>query len=182
MGSLLQDARFGARVFSRTPALTCSIILLLAFGIGANSAMFSVVDGLMLHPVRYQEPDKLVFVWSYDPQGALSDVSPADFMDLRAQSKSLSDPAAWMPTSFVVLGGDRPRPIGGARVTANFFRTLGVKPVLGRTFLPQEDGLDNPSNAAPSVVISYRLWQQDLGADPNILGRTLRVDSVSYTV
>ena len=83
-----------------------------------------------------------MFVWSYDPQGALSDVSPADFMDLRAQSHSLADLAAWMPTSFVVIGGERPRQISGARVTANFFRTLGVKPVLGRTFLPDEDGLD----------------------------------------
>jgi putative ABC transport system permease protein len=182
MGFLLQDARYGARIFSRTPAITASIVVLLALGIGANSAMFSVVDGLLLHPVRYQNPETLVFVWSHDPQGQLSDVSPADFMDVRAQSSSLADLAAWMPTSFVVIGGDRPRQISGAKVTANFFRTLGVKPVLGRTFLPGEDGLDNPANAARSVVISYRLWQQDLGADPNVLGRTLRVDSIAYTI
>src|ERR1700722_20004450 len=165
MGFFLQDARFAARIFARTPAITISIVLLLALGIGANSAMFSVVDRLLLHPVRYQDPDKLVFIWSHNPQGALSDVSPADFMDLRAQSKSLADFAAWMPTAFVVLGGERPRQIDGARVTANFFRTLGVKPILGRTFLSDEDGLDNPANAARSVIISYRLWQQDLGAD-----------------
>src|ERR1035437_4837438 len=101
MGFLLQDARFGVRIFLRTPLITASIILLLALGIGANSAMFSVVDALLLHPVRYPDPDKLVFVWSYDPQGALSDVSPGDFMDLRSQSHSLGDLAAWMPTSFV---------------------------------------------------------------------------------
>jgi putative ABC transport system permease protein len=182
MGFILQDARFGMRVFLRTPLITASIILLLALGIGANSAMFSVVDGLLLHPVRYQDPDKLVFVWSYDPQGALSDVSPADFMDLRARSRSLTDLAAWMPTSFVVLGGERPRQISGARVTANFFHTLGIKPVLGRTFLADEDGLDHPANAARSAIVSYRFWQQDLGADPNVLGRTLRVDSIPYTV
>lgn len=182
MGFLLQDARYGARIFSRTPAITASIVVLLALGIGANSAMFSVVDGLLLHPVRYQNPETLVFVWSHDPQGELSDVSPADFMDVRAQTSSLADLAAWMPTSFVVIGGERPRQISGAKVTANFFRTLGVKPVLGRTFLPGEDGLDNPANAARSVVISYRLWQQDLGADPNVLGRTLRVDSIPYTI
>jgi putative ABC transport system permease protein len=182
MGFLLQDARFGARIFSRTPALTGSIILLLALGIGANSAMFSVLDGLLLRPVRYQDPQKLVFLWGHDPRGALTDISPAAFMDLRAQAKNLADLAAWMPTSFVVLGGDRPRQVGGARVTANFFRTLGVKPVLGRTFLPDEDGLDHPASASHSVVISYRLWQRDLGADPNVLGRTLSVDSVSYTI
>ncbi len=182
MGSLLQDVRFAVRIFLRTPGLTASIVLLLALGIGANSAVFSVVDWLLLHPVRYQEPEKLVFVWGHDPRGALTDISPAAFMDLRAQSKNLEDLAAWMHTSFVVLGGDRPRQVGGARVTANFFRTLGVKPVLGRTFLPGEDGLENPANAARSAVISYRLWQQDLGADPNVLGRTLSVDSISYTI
>jgi putative ABC transport system permease protein len=182
MGFLFQDARFGVRIFSRTPVITLSIILLLALGIGANSAMFSVVDGLLLHPVRYQDPEKLVFVWSYDPQGALSDLSPADFLDLRAHSHSLADLAAWMPTSFVVIGGERPRQVSGARVTANFFRTLGLKPVMGRTFLPDEDGLDRPANAARSAIISYRFWQQDLGGDPNVLGRTLRVDSIPYTV
>jgi putative ABC transport system permease protein len=182
MGFLFHDARFAVRIFRRTPVITLSIIVLLALGIGANSAMFSVVDGLLLHPVRYQDPEKLVFVWSYDPQGAMSDVSPADFLDLRTQSHSLSDLAAWMPTSFVVIGGERPRQISGARVTANFFRTLGVKPVLGRTFLPDEDGLDRPANAARSAMIGYRFWQQDLGGDPNVLGRTLRVDSIPYTV
>jgi putative ABC transport system permease protein len=182
LGFFLQDARFGVRIFLRTPLITASMILLLALGIGANSAMFSVVDMLMLHPVHYQNPQDLVFVWNRDPQGALRDVSPADFMDFRAQTKSLANLAAWMPTTFVVIGGERPRQMGGARVTANFFRTLGVKPVLGRTFLAQEDGLDKPEDAARSVVISYRLWQQDLGADPNVLGRTLRVDSVPYTI
>src|SRR5487761_1986074 len=182
MAFILNDARFGIRILLRTPVITSCIVLLLALGIGANSAMFSVVDGLWLHPVRYQDPEKLVLVWSHDPQGALSDVSAADFMDIRAQSKSLGDFATWMPTTFVVIGSERPRQLGGARVTSNFFRTLGVKPVLGRTFLPDEDGLDNPANAAHSVVVSHRMWMQDLGGDPNVLGRILRVDSVPYTI
>lgn len=182
LSALSNDLRFGMRVLLRTPLVTISIVLLLGLGIGANSAMFGIVDGLVLHAVRYPDPQKLAFVWSYDAQGQVSDVSAADFMDWRARSKTLTDLAAWMPTTFVVLGGDRPRQLGGARVTANFFRTLGMKPVLGRTFLPDEDGLDHPENAARSVVISYRLWQEDLGADPNVLGRTLRVDSVPYTI
>lgn len=182
MGSVLQDLRFAIRLLRRTPAIASSIILVLALGIGANSAMFGIVDGLMLHPVSYPNPESLVFVWNHDPQGALSNVSSADFMDWRAQSSSFSDLAAWVPTSFVIIGGDRPRQVGGARVTANFFRALGVKPVLGRTFLPDEDGVDRPAGAARSAVISYRLWQEDLGADPNVLGRTVSVDSISYTV
>jgi putative ABC transport system permease protein len=182
METLLQDVRFGIRVLLRTPLIAISIVLVLGLGIGANSAMFSIVDGLLLHAVRYPDPQSLVFVWSLDSQGAVNDASPADFMDWRAQSKSLSDLAAWMPTSFVVLGGERPRQLAGAKVTANFFRLLGIKPVLGRTFLPDEDGLEHPANAAHSVVISYRLWQEQLGADPNVLARTIRVDAVPYTI
>jgi putative ABC transport system permease protein len=182
LSALSNDLRFGMRVLRRTPLVTISIVLLLGLGIGANSAMFGIVDGLVLHAVHYPDPQKLAFVWSYDAQGQVSDVSAADFMDWRARSKTLTELAAWMPTTFVVLGGDRPRQLGGARVTANFFRTLGVKPALGRTFLPDEDGLDHRENAARSVVISYRLWQEELGADPNVLGRTLRVDSEPYVI
>lgn len=166
----------------RAPVVTASVILVLALGIGANSAMFSIVDSLLIHPVSYPEPEKLAFVWSHDSQGSLSDASAADFMDWRAQSKTLSDFAAWLPTAFVLTGGDRPRQAAGARVSANFFRTLGVKPELGRTFLPDEDGLDHPENAAHSAIISHRFWQEDLGADPQVLHRTIYVDSVPYSI
>jgi predicted permease len=182
MGSLLQDARFGTRILLRTPVVTGSILLVLALGIGANSAMFGIVDRLLLHPVPYPNPETLVFVWNYDPQGALNNSSVANFLDWRAQAKSLSDFAAWISNSFVVTGRDRPRQLEGASVTANFFRALGVKPLLGRTFLPDEDGLEGAAAAAHSAVISYRLWQKDLGADPNVLGQTIRVDSNPYTI
>jgi predicted permease len=182
MDTLFQNLRFGLRILRRNPLIALSITLVLGIGIGVNSAIFSIVDGVLLHAVRYPEPQKLVFAWSLDAQGGVNDVSPADFVDWRAQSKSLSDLAGWMPTSFVVNGGERPRQMGGARVTANFFRTLGIKPLLGRAFLPDEDGLEHPENATKSVFVSYRLWQEELGADPNVLGRTLRVDSVPYTV
>ncbi|MDP9112392.1 MAG: ABC transporter permease [Acidobacteriota bacterium] len=182
MSNLLQDARFGTRIMLRAPVMTASIILVLALGIGANSAMFSIVDCLLIHPVSYPEPEKLAFVWSHDSQGTLSDASAADFADWRTQSKTLSDFAAWLPTAFVLTGGDRPRQAAGARVSANFFNTLRVKPELGRTFLPDEDGLDHPENAAHSAVISHRFWQEDLGADAQVLGRTIYVDSVPYSI
>src|ERR1700722_19863115 len=122
--ALLRDVRFGFRILLRSPVITVSVIIVLALGVGANSAMFSIVDGLLLHPVSYPSPETLAFVWSHDSQGSLSDASPADFMDWRTQSKALSDFAAWMPTSFVLKGRDRPRQVPGARVSANFFRTL----------------------------------------------------------
>src|SRR5579863_8734189 len=143
LSGLLRDVRFGSRILLHSPVITAAVVIVLALGIGANSAMFSIVDGLLLHPVSYPEPETLAFVWSHDSQGSLSDASPADFMDWRAQSKALSDFAAWMPTSFILTGGDRPRQISGARVSASFFNTLGVAPELGRSFLPDEDGLDH---------------------------------------
>src|SRR5579863_5634346 len=182
MGPFLQDIRFGARILFRAPAIAGSIILVLALGIGASSAMFAIVDRLILHPVDYPDTQNLVFVWTVEPKGAWSNASPGDFMDWRAQSKSFTDLAAWTSTSFVVTGGDRPRQLLGARVTANFFRTLQVKPALGRTFLPDEDGLEHPENASHSAMISYRFWQEDLGADPNVLGRTIRIDSIPYAI
>src|SRR5258708_35491697 len=130
LADLVRYVSFGARILLRTPVITACIVIVLALGVGANSAMFSIVDGLLLHPVSYPEPETLAFVWSHDSQGALSDASPADFMDWRAQSKTLTDFAAWMPTSFVLSGGDRPRQISGARGSAGFCRPLRVTPEL----------------------------------------------------
>ena len=125
MGFLHQDARFAARIFLRTPAITGSIILLLALGIGANSAMFSVVDGLLLHPVRYLDPDKLVFIWSRSAHGDAGRLSGGDFLDLRAQARSLQGVAAWVPGSFVVLGGDRPEQLEWGEGDGEFFPHAG---------------------------------------------------------
>jgi len=180
--ALLRDVRYGSRILLRSPVITAAVVIVLALGIGANAAMFSIVDGLLLHPVAYPEPETLAFVWSHDAQGSLSDASPADFMDWRAQAKSLSDFAVWMPGSFVLTTADRPRQISGARVSASFFRTLRVAPVMGRAFLPDEDGLDRPETAVHSAVISDRLWREDLGADPQVLGRIIYVDAVPYNV
>ena len=172
----------------RAPGISVSIIVVLALGIGVNSAIFGVVDGLVLHPVSYPHPSELVFLWSYDAQGVRGTTAPANFVDWRAQAKSLTGLAAWVPLSVTVTGLDRPRQVGGAVVSANFFETLGVKPLLGRTFLPGEDGLNSASSGpdagavAHTAVISYRYWQEELSADPNVLGRTLRLDLQPYTI
>jgi putative ABC transport system permease protein len=194
MESLLQDLRFGARILMRPPGVTVAVILVLALGIGANSAVYGIVDSVLLHPVHYSDPASLAFVWDRDAQGVLRSASAANFLDWRAQSKSFSEFAGWVATFFVTTGTDRPQQIAcaivanllltrlGARVTANFFRALGVKPLLGRTFLPNEDGIQNPAAAAQVAVISYQLWQQNLGADANVLGRTIGVNSIPYTI
>ncbi len=141
MQTLFQDIRFGARVLLRSPGMTLAVILALALGIGANTAMFSVVDALILHPLRYQNPSELVIVWDTDPQGQIRGSSSGNFLDWR-KAKSFSSFAGWASSTYTLTGLDRPIQINGARVTAGFFKTLGVKPFLGRTFLPGEDGLD----------------------------------------
>ena len=183
MESLLQDLKFGARILCRAPGITIAVILALGLGIGANSAMFSVIDALLLRPFRYRDPATLVLVRDRDAQGVLRGASAANFLDWRSQAKSFSDLAGWWQArSFVLTGGDRVEQIAGATVTANFFRTLGVKPALGRTFLPEEDGIDNPAAASKVAVIGYRLWQESFGADPNILGRSIKLDSTTYVI
>jgi putative ABC transport system permease protein len=182
MESLRQDLRFGARILLKSPGVAAAVILALALGIGANSAMFSVVDGALLHPVRFRDPQTLALLWDLDAAGTVRNVAAADYLDWRRQTRSFSDLAAWTPASYVLTGGARPEQITGAVVTANFFRTLGVKPVLGRTFLPDEDGIDRQADASHVCVIGYKLWRQSLGGDPNVLGRTLYLNEIPYAV
>ena len=181
MQSLFQDIRFGARVLLRSPGMTLAVILALELGIGANTAMFSVVDALILHPLRYQNPSELVVVWDRDPQGQLRGSSSGNFLDWR-KAKSFSGLAGWAPSTYTLSGLDRPEQIYGARVTAGFFKTLGVKPVLGRTFLDGEDGLDGASAASKVIVVGYDTWQNLLNGDPNVLGRTIRLNQTPYAI
>jgi putative ABC transport system permease protein len=181
MQSLLQDIQFGARVLLRAPGMTLAVILALALGIGANTAMFSVVDALVLHPLRYRNPSELVIVRDRDPQGQLRGSSSGNFLDWR-KATSFSDMAGWAPSSYTLTGLDRPLQIYGARVTAGFFKTLGVKPALGRTFLPGEDGLDGAAGTSRVAVIGYDTWQNTLSGDPNVLGRTIRLNQNPYAI
>jgi putative ABC transport system permease protein len=185
MQSLFQDIQFGGRVLLRSPGMTLAVILALALGIGANTAMFSVVDALILHPLRYQNPSELVVVWDRDPQGQLRGSSSGDFLDWR-KAKSFSALAGWAASTYTLTGLDRPVQIYGARVTAEFFKTLGVKPILGRTFLEGEDGLDAASASVSPVsrvaVIGYDTWQNTMSGDPNVLGRAIRLNQAPYAI
>ena len=182
MQSLIHDLRFGARILMRSPGITLAVIVALTLGIGANSAMFSVVDALLLHPFRYRDPSTLALVMDRDAQGVERNAAAGNFLDLRARTKTFSDLAAWTGTAFVVSGPDRPRYVVGARVTANFFRLLGVQPVLGRTFLPGEDGLDPHTTSSNVVLIGYKFWKQEMGGDPNVLGRMITLSSTPYAI
>jgi putative ABC transport system permease protein len=178
MGSLFRDFRLAVRVLLKSPAFTLSAVSALALGIGANSAIFSVVNAVLFRPLPYSEPDRLVTMFGSDRSFRQSTVSPADYVQWRAQTKVFDELACYTGGSFNLAGGDRPARVEGTAVSANIFRTLGVNPALGRPLLDEE----NERGRNRVVVISYSLWQRVFNADPEILGKTIRLDEENYSI
>src|SRR5262249_39830681 len=162
----------------RSPALTIVAVLTLALGIGANTAIFSVVDGVLLKPLPYKDPDRLLIVWEKPPGGGNNVVSTANFLDWKQQNHVFEAMAASGSDVFNLTEAGEPDQIVGRRVSANFFQVLGQKPILGRTFLPDEE----QSGKDKVVVLTHRLWQQRFGADRGIIGRALRLNGETYSV
>jgi putative ABC transport system permease protein len=178
--NLVQDLRYATRTMKRSPAFTAIVVATLALGIGANTAIFSIVDHVLLRPLPFPEQDRLVAVYSrFAPvnqeRGAFS---VADFLDLRAQIKSLDRFSAYTYGRSTLTGVEQPEVIKGAGVTISFFSVLGAKPLLGRTFLEGEDKPKGPRVA----VLSENLWRRVFSSDPKIAGRSLILDGVSLTV
>jgi putative ABC transport system permease protein len=174
MESLRQDLRFGLRMLVKNPGFTAIAVGVLALGIGANSAIFSVVYGVLMRPLPYRAPQELVTLLH---EGRYP-VSPADFLDWKNQSRTFEDMAAaelWGPT---VTGREQPERIVALRATSNIFRLLGNRPVLGRTFLTHEDAPGNEN----VVVLSHGLWQRRFGGDRSVSGRVVTLDGRPYTV
>ena len=174
-GGLAQDLRVGARALLRRPGFASVAVLTLGLGVGANTALFSVVDAVLLRPLPYPEPDRLVQLWEQSP-GQRSP-SPADFMDLRRSTTTLSDLAAYSAVTATLTGEGEPEEATYASVSANFFRTFGVRAAVGATFGPE------PVEAGVRLaVLSDALWARRFGRDPSVVGSTLRVDEVAYSV
>jgi predicted permease len=178
MESLRQDLRYAIRTWLRSPFFTGIAILAMALGIGANTAIFSVVNTILLRPLPYPNAERLVRIWETEAELAKAPITPADFLDWRQQSQSFEQLAAFRSQSFNVTGGQEPERIRGARVSANFFLLLGVQPALGRSFTEDED---QPGHNQ-LLVLSDELWRRRFGADPHIIGTTLLVNDRSYTV
>ncbi len=180
MKMIWNDVRYGFRQLRKNPGFTAVTVLTLALGIGATTAIFSVVNGLLLRPLPYDQPDRIVRV--YDNYLRLGferiSMSEPEFIDCRDQSEAFEDIAVFRPMGFNLLGADEPQRLGGACVSAGFFRVLGTNPMLGRTFLPEED---RPGQNHV-VLMSHGLWERRFGADPNLIGQTLRLNDESYTV
>jgi putative ABC transport system permease protein len=174
------DVLYAIRGLRKKPLFSAAAVLTLALGIGANSAIFTVVSAVLLRPLPYPAPDRLMMLWTYNPrQGYDKDVSAyPNFDDWRRQSTSFEGMSAYFDADFTLTQAGDPAQIEGAIVTPGFFETLGVAPALGRTF----GAAEGAAAGAPVAILSHRLWQTRFGGDPAIVGRTIMLNSVSHEV
>jgi predicted permease len=179
-GSTISDFRFALRSIARRPVLSLILVLILGVGLGANAAMFSIVDSVLLEPLPYPEADRLVWMWSRTPSGGNNTVAALDYMDYRERNTTLEYLAAYStwPERYVITGGDEPEVLVGAAASANLFQTLGVDPVVGRGLLPEDE---DPTSGNP-IVLGYGLWQRRFGGDAGVLGQTVSLEGNVYEV
>ena len=171
---LVQDLRYGIRTLRRSPGFTLAALLTLSLGIGATTAIFSVLYGVLLSPLPYADSSRLVVLNETTPKVGSVSVSHPNFLDWRAQSRTFSQMSAVYSLTFNLAGVGQPQTINGEAVSSNFLSLLGAHPIAGRDFAAAEDTPGTP----PVVLISHALWQSQLGSDPNAVGRTLTLDGV----
>ncbi|HYZ85736.1 MAG TPA: ABC transporter permease [Bryobacteraceae bacterium] len=171
MEQLLRNLRFGMRTLVRSPGFTIVAVLALGLGIGANTAIFSVVDTVLLRPLPYADSDRMVLLWERSPKMDQMSVAYPNFLDWKQQSSSFTHLVARQADGFTLTGEGDPERLEGSSLSSDFFPFVGVKPILGRGFSAAEDR----PGAAKVVVISYALWERRFGKDPNIIGRKIRL-------
>ncbi|HEX5083703.1 MAG TPA: ABC transporter permease [Blastocatellia bacterium] len=180
MQTLWHDLRYGARMLFKRPGFTLIAVITLALGIGANTAIFSVVNGVLLRPLPYREPDRLVRVYSEFPTMSLRKfwVSPPEYIDIQKEAKSWESIGAWSSGGVNIASTGAPIRVTSAGVTRSLIDTLGVQPALGRNFTPGEDTAGGPRVA----IISHSLWQRAFGGQADIIGKEIMIDARSFNV
>ncbi len=178
MGSLFQDLRYGVRTLLKSPGFTLVAVVALALGIGANSAMFGIVNAVLLRPIPYPEPDRLLKVYTSTANFKRSSVSYPNFLDWRLRSRSFDGMAAYRTDNFNLTGQANPERLRGEMVSATLFEVLGVRPLIGRTFTDAED----QRGAAPVAVLTASLWNSRFGGSPSVLGTSITLNDKLYTV
>ncbi|HUC54695.1 MAG TPA: ABC transporter permease [Candidatus Cybelea sp.] len=181
MENLLQDIRYGIRTLAKNSGFTAVAVLTLALGIGANTAIFSVVENLLLRPLPYPHPERLVEIANtYLPQIPKAGLSPGDYADWRRQNASFSEMGAYAKIlqGFNLTGEGEPQRIQAAYADSGLFPMLGIRPAAGRLFLLEEDR----AGSAPAVILGHRLWQSRFGGDRQVVGRSISLDNQRYTV
>ncbi|HEY2017760.1 MAG TPA: ABC transporter permease, partial [Bryobacteraceae bacterium] len=186
MGSVWRDLKYAIRTLLRQPGFTVVAVLSLALGIGANTAIFTLTDAVFLNPLPVRDATRVIEVYTVDHATTTTaanlqrtPMSFPNFKDFRDQNTAFSALAAFVPTGVILTGHGEPQPQAAMLTSANYFDVLGVKPLLGRTFLPDEDRSDGGNTVA---VLSYEMWQHLFGADPSAIGKTVEMSGVPYTV
>ena len=180
LADLWQDLRYGARTLLKQPGFTSIAVLTLALGIGANTAIFSLVQAVILRPLPFPEAGRLVQVWNANLEKGINHfaLKVRDYLEWRKQSQAFEQLAAYRWWTFTLTGSGEPEQIPGNWVSASFFSTLGVSPLLGRGFLPEEEQPGGPNVA----VLSYGLWQRRFGGERSLLNQTITLDGKAFTV
>jgi predicted permease len=178
--TLLQDSRYSMRMLRKYPGFALTVMITLALGIGANATIFSVINAVLLQPLPYKEPDRLIRLWETNPGGGLTEVavSVPNFQDWQKQQSVFEQLAGSENATFNLTGSGEPQRVAAARITANLIPTLEVAPVLGRSFLPEEEKV----GANRVVLVSYGLWQRQFGGDRSLVNKTIQLNGESYTV
>jgi putative ABC transport system permease protein len=180
MNSFLKDLRYGLRMLAKKPGFTAVAVITLALGIGANSAIFSVVNGLLLSPLPYHDSERLVIIWSHSPGANVAQdwPSPGQYSAIKSQNTTFEEIAIAHGRNVILTGRGMPAPLGVVSTSSNLFSLLDVKPQLGRAFLPEDDA----GETATTVILSDGVWQQRFGGDPNVLGQSLTLSGKLYTI
>ncbi|MEO6238638.1 MAG: ABC transporter permease, partial [Vicinamibacterales bacterium] len=178
MQTLVQDVRYGIRVLMRSPFFAATAILILALSIGANAAVFSAVSGMLVAPLPYPSPDRLVRIFEENPTTPHFPMAPADFRDYRSGLRTFDGIAAYIRNDLQIADGDRPEQLRGMQVTSGFFKVVGVLPAIGREFEPQEEVTGNDD----VVVLSHSLWMRRFNGDPAVVGRPVRLSGRTFRI
>ena len=178
MESFLKDLKQSFRMFRRSPAFTIAALAALTLGIGTNTAIFSVVNAVLLKPIPFPDPDRLVMLMNTSPQGSFAGASPAKFFHWRRQSEVIQDVAAFNTGVVNYTGVDEPEQLRSGRVSVDYFRTFGAPIVRGRAFSADEDR----PNGDKVAVISHGLWRRRFGSDPAVVGRTISLSGEPRTI
>src|SRR5437763_2929226 len=176
--TFLHDLRYGARMLAKSPGFAVIAILTLALGIGANTAIFSVVNGVLLNPLPFPHPDQIVSLFTEMPNFKNGSISYPNFEDWQRMNRSFSSIAAYRSTGFNLSGHGEPEHLHGELISAGFFEILGINPLLGRSFSADEDRL----GANPTVMITEGLWKRKYGSNPNIIGQRMVLNGVGRTI
>ena len=179
----LQDIRYAFRMLLKRPGFTVIVVLTLALGIGANTTIFSALDAVLLNPLPYKDPDRLVVIWETNKHLGpemwdRNEVAMGNFLDWRSRNQNFDQLAALFDTAMNLTGVGEPQRIQSCVVTTNFFQAIGVQPMLGRSFLPEEEKPGAPF----TVILSHDLWQRQFGSDPNIINKSLTLNAHQVAV